>query len=94
LAPGWNENFFVFTSVARVGILTVFLQKTGQMQKTKKSIAKRFKVTGSGKVMRRTPGRRHLLTNKSARQLRTSRPDKSVAPGQVRHVRRGNPHAF
>ncbi|MBT5692047.1 MAG: 50S ribosomal protein L35, partial [Opitutae bacterium] len=26
------------------------------MQKTKKSIAKRFKVTGTGKVVRRKPG--------------------------------------
>jgi large subunit ribosomal protein L35 len=31
------------------------------MQKTKKSIAKRFKLTARGKLVRRTPGFRHLL---------------------------------
>jgi large subunit ribosomal protein L35 len=40
------------------------------MQKTKKSIAKRFKVTGTGKVMRRKPGKRHMLRNKNKKQLR------------------------
>src|SRR4030095_7427290 len=30
------------------------------MQKTKKSIAKRFKLTARGKLVRRTPGFRHL----------------------------------
>jgi|TARA_B110000438_G_C15229877_1_gene400926 large subunit ribosomal protein L35 len=40
------------------------------MQKTKKSIAKRFKVTGTGKVVRRKPGKRHMLRNKNKKQLR------------------------
>lgn len=64
------------------------------MQKTKKSIAKRFKITGSGKVLRRTPGRRHLLTNKSVKQKRGSRQDKSVAPGFVPRIREAMPSSF
>jgi large subunit ribosomal protein L35 len=40
------------------------------MQKTKKSIAKRFKITGTGKVVRRKPGKRHMLRNKNKKQLR------------------------
>ena len=48
------------------------------MFKTKKSIAKRFKVSAKGKVLRRTPGRRHLLSNKTSRQKRTSGSDKLV----------------
>ncbi len=64
------------------------------MQKTKKSIAKRFKITGSGKVLRRTPGRRHLLTNKSTKQKRSSSQDKAVSPGFVAHIRKALPTSF
>ncbi len=33
--------------------------------KTNSSVKKRFKVTGSGKIMRRKAGLRHILTKKS-----------------------------
>jgi large subunit ribosomal protein L35 len=52
------------------------------MQKTKKSVAKRFKITGTGKMMRRTPGFRHLLSAKSTKSKRRATRDKLVAPGQ------------
>ncbi len=38
--------------------------------KTKKSVAKRFKITGTGKVLRSRAGRRHLLSGKSASRRR------------------------
>jgi large subunit ribosomal protein L35 len=38
--------------------------------KTKKSAAKRFKITAGGKVMRSRAGRRHLLQGKSAKRRR------------------------
>ncbi len=38
--------------------------------KTKKSVAKRFKVTGTGKVLRSHAGRRHLLQGKSPKRRR------------------------
>ena len=38
--------------------------------KTKKSVAKRFKITGTGKVMRSRAGKRHLLASKSAKRRR------------------------
>ncbi len=53
------------------------------MQKTKKSVAKRFKVTGRGKLVRRTPGFRHLLAAKSTKQKRRASKDKLVAPGHA-----------
>lgn len=43
--------------------------------KTKKAVAKKFKVTATGKLKFRHPGKRHKLTNKShkrKRQLSTS----------------------
>ena len=37
--------------------------------KTKKSVSKRFKITGTGKVMRMRAGKRHLLSSKNANEL-------------------------
>ena len=39
-------------------------------QKTKKSVSRRFKITGSGKVTRRVAFSRHLRSKKSAAQKR------------------------
>lgn len=39
-------------------------------RKTKKAVAKRFKVTASGKVLRAQASRRHLLSSKSAKRKR------------------------
>lgn len=38
--------------------------------KTKKSVAKRFKITARGKVLRFKAGRRHLLAGKSPKRRR------------------------
>ena len=38
--------------------------------KTKKSVAKRFKITGTGKVLRSHAGRRHLLQGKKPKRRR------------------------
>jgi large subunit ribosomal protein L35 len=41
--------------------------------KTKKSVAKRFKITGTGKVLRRHAGKRHLAQTKNAKRRRRLR---------------------
>lgn len=46
--------------------------------KTKKSVAKRFKVTATGKVMRMRAGKRHLLQSKSAGRRRNLGTGKEV----------------
>lgn len=61
-------------------------------QKTRKSIAKRFKLTGSGKMMRRSANRRHLLRNKSNKTKRKTGQDQPVAEGQAKHLILGLPH--
>jgi large subunit ribosomal protein L35 len=38
--------------------------------KTRQSVAKRFKVTAKGKLLRTRAGRRHLLQGKSAKRKR------------------------
>ena len=63
------------------------------MQKTKKSIAKRFKITASGKVMRRSPGKRHLLRSKSVKQKRRMGQDQRVSDGLSAVVKRAMPFA-
>ena len=61
------------------------------MQKTKKSIAKRFKISAKGKLVRRTPGFRHLLGSKSTKQKRSATRDKLVADGHARPLLRALP---
>lgn len=61
------------------------------MQKTKKSIAKRYKITGTGKIMRRSPGQRHLMSSKTSKQKRRNSQDKQVAPGQSKVIMKALP---
>lgn len=39
--------------------------------KTRKSVAKRFKITATGKVMRGRAGKRHLLASKGPKRRRS-----------------------
>ncbi|MEO5960827.1 MAG: 50S ribosomal protein L35 [Opitutaceae bacterium] len=61
------------------------------MQKTKKSVAKRFKLTATCKLMRRTPGFRHLLGAKSTKSKRRATRDKQVAEGHAKPLKRALP---
>ena len=67
--------------------------KHSLMRKTRKSIAKRFKKTGTGKLLRRTPGYRHLLRSKSVKSRRRAGSSKLVASGQHANLIRGLPFA-
>lgn len=59
--------------------------------KTRKAVAKRFKVTGSGKVLRTKAGRRHLLECKSAKRKRNLAKTGLVAECDVARVKRNLP---
>lgn len=43
------------------------------MAKTRKSLKKRFKITGTGKVMRRATGQNHYRAKKSGKKIRQTR---------------------
>jgi large subunit ribosomal protein L35 len=43
----------------------------GPKSKTRRAVAKRFKITGTGRVIRRKQGKRHLLRRKNAKRRRT-----------------------
>lgn len=52
-------------------ILASPMSKNAGIAKTRKAVSKRFKITGSGKVLRRRQGKRHLLQNKSRKRKRS-----------------------
>ena len=54
--------------------------------KTRKSMAKRFKKTGSGKLRRFAPGHRHLMTCKSRKRKRKLGSATLVSKGEARNI--------
>ena len=56
-------------------------------RKTKKSVIKRIKITGTGKLMRRKPGLRHLASSKSSKQKRKLGKDGEVHSTMVDRVK-------
>lgn len=55
--------------------------------KTRKAMKARFKVTAKGKLKRTRPGRRHILTKKSAKRKRSLAKSRLVDAGQVKMYR-------
>ncbi|KXU36375.1 50S ribosomal protein L35 [Cephaloticoccus primus] len=64
------------------------------MQKTKKSVAKRFKLSASGKLMHRSPGTRHIASTKSSKQKRRLGQPKALAEGHAAPLKRCLPHGL
>jgi large subunit ribosomal protein L35 len=60
--------------------------------KTKRGAAKRFKLTGSGKIRRRKAYLRHILTAKSRKQKRNLGQPALVSSADEKQVRRMLPY--
>ena len=56
--------------------------------KSNRSAAKRFKVTGTGRVKRRHANKSHILTKKSQKRKRHLRKPDMCAPGDARRIKR------
>ena len=56
--------------------------------KTHSGTAKRFRVTGKGKLRREQAGRRHILEKKSSRVTRRLEGTETVAKNDVARVKR------
>jgi large subunit ribosomal protein L35 len=56
--------------------------------KTHSGAAKRFKITGTGKVMRLRANRQHLLEHKSSRRTRRLDGEVQLAKSDVREIKR------
>ena len=61
--------------------------------KTKKAASKRFKFTGTGRIMHRQAGQRHLLSKKSSHRKRRLSGEREVSSGDADHVRKLMPTA-
>lgn len=59
--------------------------------RTKKSVAKRFKITASGKVLRRHAGKRHLLAGKSPKRRRSLTSAVVVGPTDAHRITESMP---
>ena len=57
-------------------------------QKTKSAAKKRFKITGTGRILRRHAMQSHNLEKKSAKRGRDFRNDQAVDESNVRDVKR------
>ena len=61
--------------------------------KTKKSLAKRFKVTGTGKILYYGAGGAHLLSGKSSKRKRRIKKAKTLqAKGEVKAIKKFLPY--
>jgi len=56
--------------------------------KTKKAVAARFKLTGTGKLKRQHPGKRHILTKKSPKRKRQLSRPALVSDSQLKTYKR------
>ena len=57
-------------------------------QKTHSGAKKRFKITGTGKILRRRAMASHLLEKKSAKRKRSFRKDAPLARADVKTVKK------
>ena len=60
--------------------------------KTHRGAAKRFKITGTGKIMRHHSFARHILTSKASKRKRRLAQASEVAPSDEAQLRRMLPY--
>ncbi|MEO0413995.1 MAG: 50S ribosomal protein L35 [Verrucomicrobiota bacterium] len=63
------------------------MARVGGKAKTRKAVAKRFKVTGSGRVLRRKQGKRHLMRRKNSKRRRSLGKAALVAPSDEKNIK-------
>lgn len=61
--------------------------------KTHKATAKRFKVTGTGKLKQRKGGQNHFNSKETGKTTRQKRLDKDVYKGLVKTVKKLTPYS-
>ncbi|MEO1857722.1 MAG: 50S ribosomal protein L35 [Rubritalea sp.] len=67
------------------------MARTAGKAKTRKSVAKRFKVTGTGKILRRKQGKRHLLQKKNRKRKRFLGKATLVSDADIKRVKASLP---
>jgi large subunit ribosomal protein L35 len=59
--------------------------------KTRKAVSKRFKITGTGKVLFRGAGRRHLMQGKNSKRRRSLRKAALVGATDIYRIKQNLP---
>lgn len=67
------------------------MRKAVAKSKTRKAVTKRFKITGTGKLLRRKQGRRHLAECKNRKRKRNLRKVGLVAEVDAPRILRNMP---
>lgn len=62
--------------------------------KTRKSVAKRVKITKKKKALRSKAGRRHLLSCKAKKRKRKLRRKTKVSKGDMKALKKALPYSF
>jgi len=58
------------------------------MNKTKKALIKRFKITGTGKILRRLTGQNHYRSKRTGQQKRDDRKWIQLSKSETKRVKR------
>jgi large subunit ribosomal protein L35 len=61
-------------------------------QKTKSGAKKRFKITGTGKIVAMAAGKRHGMIKRTAKFIRTARGNMVLADGDQKLVKKYMPY--
>jgi len=67
------------------------MARTSGKAKTRKAVAKRFKVTGTGKILRRKQGGRHILQKKNSKRKRSLGQATLVSDADIKRVKESLP---
>ncbi len=69
------------------------MPKSIARSKTRKAVSKRFKITGTGKVLRSQASKRHLLSSKNAKKKRQLSKSVLVHKTDVARIKMNMPFA-
>jgi len=58
------------------------------MKKTKKALIKRFKITKTGKILRRISGQNHYRAKKTGKQKRRARKWVPLSPNEAKKLKK------
>jgi large subunit ribosomal protein L35 len=70
LLPLFEKNEKQVAGRQRSPTFAAPMSKNAGIAKTRKAVSKRFKITATGKVLRRKQGKRHILQNKNRKRKR------------------------
>jgi len=58
------------------------------MKKTKKALTKRFKITKTGKILRRASGQNHYRAKMTGQARRKARKWIQISPSEIKRIKR------